>query len=149
MNSAEEKLENKVKTGIIGLISLLVVFGGTLYFTPEQLDNAYYCLATKEIGICYGGISGTGLTCYPHAENRSNYERCKKDGVNSVWVPLKDYAEEQGIDILDLMTQNETKEGDVVNVQYNGKEYFCIFTNKVINDSIISTYKCELVKNIK
>jgi len=140
-------MENKVKTGIIGLISLLAVFGGTLYLTPEQLDNAYFCIATEEIGVFYGGISSTGLTAYPYTENRSDYVRCKKDGVNSVWVPLKEYAEEQGIDILDLIAKNNTNEGDIVNINYNGKEYSCIFTNNIIDNSIISTSKCEEVKN--
>ena len=122
---------------------MLAVFGGTTYLTPEQLDNAFYCLATEEIGIFYGGISGTGLSAYPYEENRSDYERCKKDGVNSVWVPLKEYAEEQGIDVLDLIIPNKTKEGNVVEVEYNGQKYSCIFTNKIINNSIISTSKCE------
>lgn len=140
-------MENKVKTGIVGLFSLLVVFGGTLYLTPEQLDNAYFCIATEEIGIFYGGISSTGLTAYPYAENRSDYVRCKKDGVNSVWVPLKDYAEEQEIDILDLLVKNNTINGNIINIDYNGKEYSCVFTNSILNDTIISTSKCEEVKN--
>ena len=137
-------MENKLKTGIIGLISLLAVFGGTIYLTPDQLDNAYYCIATEEIGIFYGGISGTGLTAYPYSENRTDYERCQRGGVNSVWVPLIKYADEIGINALDLITRNQT-ERDSVNVNYNGKEYKCIFTNKIINDSIKSTSECVLI----
>lgn len=140
-------MENKLTTGIIGLISLLTVMSGTLYFTPEQLDNAFICLATEEIGIFYGGISGSGLTAYPYAENRSDYIRCKKDGVNSVWVSLIDYAEEKEINVLDLITQNKTKEGNIVQVDYNGQKYSCVFTNKIINNSIISTSECNKIIN--
>ena len=139
-------MENKIKTGIIGLISMLMVMGGTLYLTPEQLDNAFICLATEEIGVFYGGISSTGLTAYPYSENRTGYVRCKKDGVNSVWISLKDYADEQGIDILDLIQPNNvTVDGMKVNVNYNNKTYSCVFTNQIINNSISSTSKCNLV----
>ncbi len=136
-------MENKIKVGIIGLITLLAAIGGTIYLTPEELDNAYFCLATEEIGIFYGGISGTGLSAYPYIENRSDYVRCKKNEVNSVWVSLKDYAEEQGINVLDLLVKEKKEEGNIVNIEYNGQEYSCVFTNKIVNDSIFSTSKCN------
>lgn len=151
-------MENKT-IGVIGLLSLLLV-SGVIYLNPEQAENSYICLATEEIGIFYGGVSGTGLTAYPYIENRTDYVRCKKDGVNSVWVPLKDYADENGISIIDLIepeniideiddiindTDNMTNviNGIAVTVNYNNKTYFCVFTNEIINDSIYSTSKCD------
>ena len=137
--------KNKVGVGIIGLLAMLSAFGGGMFLNQDELNSAFFCLATEEIGIFYGGTSNTGLTAYPFLENRSGYERCKKDGVNSVWVPLTEYAEEQGINVLDLIIQNKTIEGDSVDVKYNGQKYSCVFTNKIINNSIISTSKCDRV----
>ena len=71
-------MNDKVKYGIVGLLCILAGFGGNIYLTQEQLDNAFYCSATEEVGIFYGGVSSTGLTAYPYETNRSNYERCKK-----------------------------------------------------------------------
>lgn len=96
-------MENKIQKGIIGILSLLVVFGGAMYLTQDEFDNAYVCDLTEEVGIFYGGISNSGLTGYPHAENRTEYKRCKKDGINGDWIPLSIYLEEQGISFNDLL----------------------------------------------
>jgi len=110
-------MENKIKYGIVGLISLLVAFGGYITLTQEELDNAYYCPSTGEWGVFYGGISGTGLTAYPYSENRTDYERC----INSKWVKLTDYAEELGLDSSELMQQKPS--GQEIGTW--GKQYSC------------------------
>ena len=142
-------MENKIKTGIIGLFTLLAVFGGTLYLTPEQLDNAYFCTATEEIGIFYGGISGTGLTAYPYIENRSNYERCQKVGIKGVWISLVEYAKEQEIDPMLIINKepklNLTDNTKIVTINYaNGKTYECFFISNYEDNIISSESKCIL-----
>jgi len=92
-------MENKIKYGIIGALSLLVAFGGYMTLTQQELDNSYYCPSSGQWGIFYGGISSTGLTAYPFTENKSGYVRC----VNSKWVKLGDYASELGITPEQLM----------------------------------------------
>lgn len=146
MQSKIMENKKKVGVGVIGLLTILSAFGGGMFLSQDELNMAYICSATNEIGIFAGGVSQTQLTAYPFLENRSDYVRCKKDGVSGTWIKLSDYAEEQGIDILDLLIpRNETIEGNVVNVQYNGQKYSCVFTNEIINGSIISTSKCEKV----
>ena len=151
---------DKTKTGLIGAITLLLVFGGVLYFSPEQLDNAYICDLTEEIGIFYGGISKTGLTAYPYEENRTNYVRCKKDGVKGVWIPLKEYAKENEINESDLIkndTINNTiinneiipivsNDSKIVTIEYpNGKTYRCFFVNDYSETSIVSETSCVVI----
>jgi len=68
-------------TGILMLLTLLAGYGGSLILTPEQQNNAYYCEATNQIGIFYGGLSGTRLTAYPYKENKTGYVRC-----SSLWI---------------------------------------------------------------
>jgi len=142
------KIDNKT-VGIIGLITMLAVLGGNFYLSSEQLDNAYFCTASEEIGIFYGGISKTGLTAYPYTENRTDYERCQKAGIKGVWIPLIEYAEENGIDSLEIINQkskldleNNTK---IVTINYPDATYECIFTNKFINGALESSSICERI----
>jgi hypothetical protein len=111
-------MENKIKYGIVGLLSLLVAFGGYITLTQEELDNSYYCPSSEKFGIFYGGISSTGLTAYPYAENKSSYERC----TNSRWILLKDYAKELGITSEQLM-EIQNSEEPIQRVW--GKQYVC------------------------
>ena len=134
---------DKIKITGIGIIGLLLVVTGTMYFTPEQLDNTYYCTATEQVGIFYGGISATGLTAYPYKENRSNYERCKNID-NGVWIKLKDYADEQNISIELLLNINQVNKNQV-SINYNNKKYECVFSNKIVNESIESYSFCKQI----
>ena len=112
--------KKQIAQGAAGIIGTLLLIMGTVYFTPDQLDNAYICLATDEVGIFYGGISGTGLSAYPHAENRTDAERCySSNGDKSSWVKLTDYFEEQGIS-LDEFLQPAT-----ISKQNIGRKYLC------------------------
>jgi len=141
---------DKTKVGLIGLITLLGVLGGNIYLSQDQLDNAYYCTATEEIGIFYGGISSTGLTAYPYEENRSGYVRCQKAGIKGVWIPLQEYAKENNIEIFKIINndtktyiENATK---IVTIEYpNGKIYECYFHNEYDNNTIKSTSECVLI----
>jgi len=110
---------DKLKAGIIGVLSLLAIFGGTILLTQEEVDNSYYCPSTSQWGIFYGGVSSTGLTAYPYAENKTNYVRCTK----STWVKLVDYAAELGITPEQLMEQ--LPEEEIILPQNIGKKYIC------------------------
>lgn len=111
--------KKKIVTGTVGILGILLAIMGTLYFTPDQLENTYICLATEEVGIFYGGISGTGLSAYPYSENRSDAERCyASNGDKSSWVKLIDYLEEQGIDLDEILQPK-------IVPQNIGKSYLC------------------------
>lgn len=85
-------MENTTKYGIAGLVGLLIIFGGTIYLTQDEFDNAYVCTTTEEWGLFYGGVSSTGLTAYPFKENRTQYKRC----IDGKWISLEKYAKEKG-----------------------------------------------------
>lgn len=114
-------MENKVKYGIVGLLSLLVAFGGYMTLTQQELDNSYYCPSSGVWGIFYGGISSTGLTAYPYAENKTNYVRC----TNSKWILLEDYAKELNITFEEVLELQP----DVFISRVWGKSYSCDTTN--------------------
>jgi len=69
------------KVGIVGLLTLLVGMGGVLILTPKEQAASYSCSATGQFGIFYGGISSTGKTAYPYAENKSGSKLCSTGWV--------------------------------------------------------------------
>ena len=112
--------KKQIATGAVGIIGVFLAILGTIYFTPEQLENTYICLSTEEVGIFYGGISKTGLSAYPHAENRSDVERCyTSNGDKSTWVKFTDYLEENGLSL------DEFLQPKVIVQQNIGKSYLC------------------------
>lgn len=116
--------KKQIVQGTVGIIGVFLIIIGTLYFTPEQLENTYVCLATEEVGIFYGGISGTGLSAYPYKENRSDFERCyASNGDKSSWVKLTDYLEDSEIDLNEFLKPRETA------FQNIGKKYLCSVDN--------------------
>ena len=110
--------KDKKYLGIIGVIAILIT--GGVYFTEDELDSAYICLATEEVGIFYGGISGTGLSAYPYSENRTDVERCyASNGDKSSWIKLTDYLEDSEIDLSEFLQPNEIVSQNI------GKKYLC------------------------
>ena len=85
---------NKKLTGIIGVIALLLGFGGSVVLDKDQIDDAYVCSTNERLGI-FDRLSSTSKTGYylnELGEEKRNV--CYK----GVWVPLKEYAKSKGID---------------------------------------------------
>jgi hypothetical protein len=56
-------MDNNIAYGSIGMLSLLLVFGGTLYLSQSQLDNAYVCSTTQQVYV-FDHLSSTMKTGY-------------------------------------------------------------------------------------
>lgn len=84
--------------GIIGLFFALVGSGSTLLLDQGELQHAYVCDMTQEVGIFYGGISGTQYTGYPNELDRKSPTYCKhpESGVKGKWIPCEEYASAHG-----------------------------------------------------
>ena len=91
-------MENsKITSGIIGLLLILTGFGGSQILTSEQLDNAYFCELTQEVGV-FDRFSSSMKTGYvTNSDGTENKFACRDGRVYSEWVLLKDYAKEKGI----------------------------------------------------
>lgn len=85
-------MEQPIRYGIIGTITMLLLFGGVIVLSPDELDHAYYCDRNDRIGI-FESLSSTNKTGYWHENNTLKKATC----VKSAWIPLKDYCEQQGI----------------------------------------------------
>lgn len=54
----------KVTYGLIGLLSLMVAgLGGSIFLTPDQLDNAYVCSVNENVAF-FDRLSSTEKTGY-------------------------------------------------------------------------------------
>ncbi len=89
--------------GLVGLITLLLIFGGNMLLTEDELNNAYICTYNEKWGVFYGGVSPTGKTAYPYIENKTNYRICR----NGIWMDLRTYAETKGVDPLTLLQSSD------------------------------------------
>lgn len=119
-------MDNKILTGIIGLLCILAGgFGGSQLLTENELNNAYVCTVTEEVGIFWGGISGTMYRGYPNIENYKGYKDCKNEqSVKGVWIDLTTYARDNGINPLSLIqTQIEQPNNNIESNSGNWKCY--------------------------
>lgn len=120
-------MDKKIKYGIVGLLAVLIAGSGSVFLTPDEFSHAYYCPLTDQVAIFYGGVSSSGLTGYPYAENRSGYKRCTYNGVKGQWIKLGVYAEENNISIQKLFNNlNRTLPQKVRNIRkYNCNQFNC------------------------
>lgn len=101
----------KITYGLIGLLSLIVAtLGGTIFLTPEQLDNAYICTTNQNVVIA-DHLSSTLKTAYWVDElNVTKSKVC----TNGIWRSLQDYAKENNIEI-NVLLKNLNEEMPVSN----------------------------------
>ena len=120
--------QSKVQWGAIGLLTLIVAaLGGTVFLTPDQLDNAYICSVSKSVVIA-DHLSSTAKTAYWTEEGIEKSKVC----TNGVWLNLKQYAKDNNIDI-NILLQDFNNEA-VSSQEVVGTQYRC------------DSQKCEVIK---
>jgi len=120
----------KIQYGAIGLLALIVAaLGGTIYLTPDQLDNAYICSMNQNVVIAER-LSSTFKTAYWTENNVTQSQTCR----NGLWINLKQYAEENNIEISVLLQNinSEVSDENPVSSAQPGKSYSCDQTKCVL-----------------
>ena len=93
-------MNEKIRYGIIGTISALLIFGGVIVLTPDELDHAWYCDRNGRIGI-FDHMSETNKSGYWLVDDVWKRATCTK----SAWIPLREYCRQEGlIDCLIIKT---------------------------------------------
>ena len=82
----------KIWAGIIGVIGLLLGFGGSQLISIDIVDNSYVCSSNDKLGI-FDRLSGA-RGYYTNEVGEEKYNTC----INGNWVTVKDYAKSKGID---------------------------------------------------
>ena len=85
-------MDEKIRWGIIGLVSALAVFGGYIVLSELELNHAYYCNTNNKVGI-FETLSKTNVTGYWHVNETRKQSTCTK----SKWIPLREYCKAKGI----------------------------------------------------
>ncbi len=112
-------MEGKAKIGIVGTLFILAAFGGGMYLSDSELQNAYVCSITEEWGVFNGGISSTGITAYPFKENRTQAKQCS----GGKWVKLTTYADGKGITVNEFLQPKP--QPIIINQEVSGKKWVC------------------------
>ena len=92
-------MKMKKEYGIIGVLSLLLVFGGTMYLTQSQLPNTYVCSVNHNIGVFYK-LSSTHKTGYYLNENNITKRKVCSKGI---WISISEYAKLNNIPVEKLL----------------------------------------------
>ena len=95
---------DKTKAGLLGLITILAVFGGTQYLEPSQLDKTYVCELTEQIGI-FDRLSGTSKTGYYFEDGEEKRLACRIGRTYGKWILIKEYCKDRGINVNDLLNK--------------------------------------------
>jgi len=102
-----------IRWGIIGLVTVLTIFGGIITLTDDELANAYYCDNHGRIGI-FDHLSSTNKSGYWLVDEDWKRATCTK----SKWIPLVDYCEAEGITNCNQLTNTVTAKEDVWTQKY-------------------------------
>lgn len=78
--------------GIIGVVAMLLGAGGAIVLQPGELDHAYVCTTTQDVGI-FDHLSSTSRTGYPFSDTNSGSKLCADSGV---WQKCTDWAAAHG-----------------------------------------------------
>jgi len=99
----------KITYGMIGILSLIVAaLGGTIFLTEDQLEDSYICSINQNIVIA-DRLSSTGKTAYWIDENNETQSKVCRNGY---WLNLKQYAEDNNIEINILLQENLIQESN-------------------------------------
>ena len=109
-------LNQKISYGLIGLLfTIVATMGGTMFLTPDQLDNAYICSINQNVVIA-DHLSSTSKTAYWIDElNETQSQVCR----NGYWLNLKQYAEDNDLDINILLQNGFNEEIPINNTPIN------------------------------
>ncbi len=119
----------KITYGLLGLLTVVVAaFGGTMYFSEDELNHAYVCTTTETVAF-FDRLSSTGKTGY-YTDSDSVVKSiiCR----NGYWINLKEYALSKGISTEELLYKG-TNPPAVVTTAIPGERYRCDFV------------KCEVI----
>lgn len=132
-------MSTAIKYGIIGLLVPLLGVVGTLVLQQGELDKAYVCSTTEEVGL-FSRLSSTNRTAYPLPVGNNTGSKLCSGGV---WVSCSDYGS-----IHNFTCSEEAEETINIPVSQcivllNGSQTVCFDST---NSTLVDEIKVELAK---
>jgi len=142
----------KDRVGLLGVITVLAVYGGTVTLTLAEAENTYYCNLSNEIAV-FHRLSASGKTGYYMVDGVEKGLACRSGYTYAEWISLRQYAEENGIDYEDIISNLGTvSEEDFAYVRGRQGLFKCEYDNggiftysKCYKDGVFKNYAAELI----
>ena len=105
--------------------------------TPDMLENElkdyFTCDQTGEIEEFPGGISGTKYSGYPFIDSRKGAVYCGTSENKGTWINLKEYAEDNNLDMYELILAEleKEKQEEIPKYDSTAKTWHCVHDNCV------------------
>ncbi|MFH1638429.1 MAG: hypothetical protein ABIB71_08440 [Candidatus Woesearchaeota archaeon] len=138
----EQKVE---RVGLIGTIVVLALFGGSMYLTSLEAENAYYCPLTEDVAV-FHRLSDSAKTGYYLDNEVEESLSCNEGRVYQEWIPLRRYVEEQGLEWQDVFQPSCETEVEVIKVRGEQGEYHCLYNNEGVLETYSKCYKDGIFK---
>lgn len=145
-------MDNK-RTGLIAVVTAIIAFGGSMALTPVEMDEAYYCPLTEQVGI-FDRLSDSMKTGYYMEGDVEKRVACRSGNTYDTWIPLREYAEMQGIPLEEVINPvTECDYGSSAIVMGIQGSYECRFDkdigmkkhSKCYKNNVFSVYAGELL----
>ena len=117
----------KILAGIIGTVLVIAGFGGNQLLTQDQLDRAYVCPLTEELGF-FDRLSDSGKTGYWTIDGNKESKQCRTGNTYESYVSLSEYADSKGVSVEEFLSGNSYETPEDVNsitIQANNKIWNC------------------------
>lgn len=117
---------NKTMIGVVMALIMSLTSVGVNVMDTDVLENYYICNTSLETGE-FARLSGTLYTAYPNELDNKGYRRCiDTNGNKGIWVNVKQYSEDNNIDIVTLIPYDDEKSNNKpISYTDNTKSYNC------------------------
>jgi hypothetical protein len=137
---------DKQKIGLIGLVTILLAFGGTVLLTPLEFESAYICAPTNQLAI-FSRLSSTGKTGYYMDGNIEKSLLCKSGTTSLAWTKLSVYAADNNLEVNDILVQPSTEPDSDYVVFIDKSRYVKCYTDNGIISRYSKCYKNGVLTN--
>lgn len=142
---------DNAKIGLLGLVTVLAIYGGGLTLTSNEAENTYYCSLTNEIAV-FQRLSSTMKTGYYTLDGVEKSVSCRSGTSYAPWITLRVYAEQSDLNYEDIIASANNVIVDSVVVQGRQGEVDCDYSQgfigkytKCYKNGVFSNYAGELV----
>lgn len=109
-------MSENTRRGVIGLVALLLGFGGSMMLDQDSIDHGYVCNMNEKLAF-FDRLSSTSKTGYWMEGGIEKSSAC----TNGQWIKLSAYAQSKGVSVEQMLIQIQS----VKPAAPTAKSYYC------------------------